>query len=170
MRNWIILTVLSVIVLFMLSFLGRDSRLLASYDPTNHPDVIKVEQMIENTGASVPDGVKKKVAMAIAENAKYYDIKPKHLVAIAFVESSFRPNLINETNDYGVMQINWHYWGKRLTKNPNDLLNVYKNVEFACKIINSNKNMGFTKLSAYHSLTNAADYEVKLASVLRRIE
>ncbi len=168
MRNWIFLTVLSI-VLFALSFFGRDSRLLASYDPINHPEVIQVERMIENTGATVPATIKKKVAMAIAENARYYNIKPKHLVAIAFVESSFRPNLINETDDYGVMQINWQHWGKKFTKDPNDLLNVYKNVEFACKIINFNKSMGFTKLSAYHSLVNSPDYETKLASVLRRI-
>lgn len=144
---------------------------LKATSPENHPDVIKIEKMIDKTGAQVPDNTKKKVAMAIAEHARYYDIKPKNLVAIAFVESSFRPTLINSSGDHGLMQINWPIWKGVFTNNPKDLLNVYKNVEVACKIINRNRRMGYTDLADYHSFNseNKAVYAEKLQNVLRRL-
>jgi soluble lytic murein transglycosylase-like protein len=127
--------------------------------------------MIDKTGAEVPDSTKKKVAIAIVENARYYGIKPKNLVAIAFVESTFQPTLINSSGDHGLMQINWPTWKNRFTKDPKDLLNVYKNVEVACKIININKSMGQTDLAAYHSFNNEnkAVYAAKLRKVLARL-
>lgn len=152
-------------------YLMRSPNIAISMNPENHPDVIKVEKMIEKTGAQVSTDTKKKVAMAIAEHAKYYDIKPKSLVAIAYVESSFRPDLINSSGDHGLMQINWPTWKGKFTDNPKDLLNVYKNVEVACQIININKRMGYTDLAAYHSFNdeNKAIYAAKLKEVLRRL-
>jgi len=139
--------------------------------PANHPDVISVEKMIDKTGAVVPANTKKKVALAIAEHARYYGIKPKNLVAIAYVESTFKPTLINDSGDHGLMQINWPTWKNRFTRDPKDLLNIYKNVEVACKIININKSMGQTDLAAYHSFNSEpkAIYEAKLKNVLRRL-
>jgi soluble lytic murein transglycosylase-like protein len=147
------------------------SRITITISPIDHPDVIRVEEMIDKTGADVPPDTKKKVAIAIAEHSRYYGIKPKNLVAIAFVESTFQPNLINTSGDHGLMQINWPTWKNRFTRDPKDLLNVYKNVEVACKIININKSMGQTDLAAYHSFNaeNKAEYAAKLKEVLRRL-
>lgn len=124
---------------------------MISMDVLNHPDVIKVEEMIDKTGANVPAVTKKRVALAIAENARYYGIKPKNLVAIAFVESTFRPNLINEAGDYGIFQLNekWSrpFWGNT---RKSELLNIYKNTEIACRMIKylEEKNLD---VSYYHS-------------------
>jgi soluble lytic murein transglycosylase-like protein len=165
----IIVVLFAFAVLTIAFYHKADSRFVI--DAANSPEVIAVEKMIDKTGANVPPVTKKRVALAIAEHARYYGIKPKSLVAIAYVESSFKPTLINSTGDHGLMQINWPTWKNRFTKNPNDLLNVYKNVEVACKIININKSMGHTDLAAYHSFNSVpkAIYEAKLKNVLRRL-
>jgi soluble lytic murein transglycosylase-like protein len=171
MKKILIITIIACTALFASMFTRPDQRLLLTLDSVNHPDVIQVEKMIDKTGADVPAVTKKKVALAIAEHAKYYGIKPKNLVAIAFVESKFQPTLINSTGDHGLMQINWPTWKNRFTRDPKDLLNVYKNVEVACKIININKSMGQTDLADYHSFNDEpkAIYQAKLREVLRRL-
>jgi soluble lytic murein transglycosylase-like protein len=167
----IFITIIACTLLFAFLFLSSETKSAFMLSPENHPDVIKVEKMIDKTGAKVPAETKKKVALAIAEHARYYGIKPKNLVAIAYVESTFQPNLINKTGDHGLMQINWPTWKNRFTRDPEDLLNVYKNVEVACKIININKSMGFTDIASYHSFNDEprAEYAEKLRAVLRRI-
>jgi len=166
-----ILIAIACTLLFTYVFINSETKLAFALNPLNHPDVIKVEKMIDKTGAVVPPKTKKKVALAIAEHARYYRIKPKNLVAIAYVESSFRPTLINSSGDHGLMQINWPIWKNRFTRDPNDLLNVYKNVEVACKIININKSMGQTDLAAYHSFNSEpkAEYAAKVKEVLKRL-
>lgn len=171
MRKILTLTITACVILLSIMLLQRDDSMIFMSNPSTHPAVIKVEKMIDETGAHVPISLKKKVAIAIAENARIYGIKPKSLVAIAFVESTFQPTLINSSGDYGLMQINWPTWKNVFTKDPKDLLNVYKNVEVACKIININKSMGHTDLAAYHSFNHEpkAIYSAKLTKVLRRI-
>lgn len=169
------LTIPSILIAFVVVFLliltSERTRVLVTYDPRNHQDVVDVKRLIDKTGANVPVQTKDKIALAIAEHSRYYGIKPKNLVAIAFVESSFRPTLINDSGDHGLMQINWPTWKNRFTRDPKELLNVYKNVEVACKIININRSMGHDELAAYHSFNNEpkAVYAAKLKDVLRRL-
>jgi len=177
MKRNLIIVLFALVSVFVVILSRGESGLMVSpisritISPIDHPDVIRVEEMIDKTGADVPPDTKKKVAIAIAEHSRYYGIKPKSLVAIAFVESTFQPNLINTSGDHGLMQINWPTWKNRFTRDPKDLLNVYKNVEVACKIININKSMGQTDLAAYHSFNaeNKAEYAAKLKEVLRRL-
>ena len=171
MRKIFTIVLLACTLLAAYTFIRTEQRLSFTLNPVNHPDVLQVEQMIDKTGARVPAETKKKVALAIAEHARYYGIKPKNLVAIAYVESNFKPTLINETGDHGLMQINWPTWKNRFTRDPKDLLNVYKNVEVACKIININRSIGQTDLAAYHSFNDEpkAIYQAKLKEVLRRL-
>ena len=160
-----------IIAVFTLFYFNHNSLNYLKVLPENHPEVIAVEKMIDKTTAKVPNETKKRIALAIVSNGKFYNVPYKHLVAIAFVESTFRPNLINETGDYGVCQINWFWHGKNYVKHPNDLLNVYKNVEVACKIINENKRMGFDKLANYHSFNKQEQgiYQNKLKIALGRL-
>ena len=166
-------TVLFSVVLLILTVFYFQSREIVylSLPPENHPEVIAVEKMIDKTSSNVPDDTKKKIALAIVSNGKFYSVPYKHLVAISFVESSHRPNMINQTGDYGLMQVNWEWWGKKFVKNPSDLLNIYKNVEIACKIINENKRMGFDKLASYHSFNKQKqdDYQGRLKLALGRL-
>lgn len=171
MKKSIIVIVLACMVASTFLFLNKDRRLLLTFNPIDQPEVVSVKRMIDKTGAVVQEETKNKIALAIAEHARQYDIKPKNLVAIAFVESNFKPTLINQTGDHGLMQINWPTWKNRFTRDPKDLLNVYKNVEVACKIININRSMGQTDLAAYHSFNDEpkAVYAEKLKNVLRRL-
>lgn len=167
----ILLMIAACVFLFTALFFQENAQLYFMSDPETHPEVVQVKKMIDKTGAKVSSSTKNKVAIAIAENARYYGIKPKNLVAIAFVESTFQPTLINSSGDHGLMQINWPTWKNRFTKDPKDLLNVYKNVEVACKIININKSMGHDDLAAYHSFNseNKALYAARLRKVLGRL-
>lgn len=170
-KLYTILAALIIVVVTLFYFNYNKDLNYLSIPPENHPEVISVEKMIDKTTAKVPRETKKRIALAIVSNGKFYNIPYKHLVAIAFVESTFRPNLINETGDYGVCQINWFWHGKNYVKHPSDLLNVYKNVEIACKIINENKRMGFDKLASYHSFNRQKqqDYQGRLKIALGRL-
>lgn len=169
-KSYTILMIMIVIV-WTLFYFDYKSISHISLLPENHPEVIAVEKLIDKTSSNVSDTTKKKIALAIVSNGKFYSIPYKHLVAIALVESNYKPDMINKSGDYGVMQVNWQWWGKKFVKEPNDLLNVYKNVEIACKIINENKKMGFNQLADYHSfnLERKKDYQEKLKIALRRL-
>jgi len=169
-RNLIITTILCMLFVTFLLVNGEDKTEFIQ-NSKNHPEVIHVEQMIDKTGAVVEPDLKRKIALAIVENANYYGIKPKNLVAIAFVESNFRPHVINNSGDHGLMQINWPTWKNKFTRNKKDLLDIDKNIETACRIINININSGFTDLASYHSLNEdiKAEYAANLRNVLKRI-
>lgn len=164
----LVVCILGLLVLFCYDYQNNNKW---GISPLTHPEVVAVEKMIDKTSNNVSDPVKKKIALAIVSNGKFYNVPYKHLVAIAFVESNYRPNMINETGDYGVMQVNWHWWGKRYVQDPKDLLNVYKNVEIACKIIVENRKMGHEQLSSYHSFNKEDQkvYQQKLKLALGRL-
>lgn len=162
-----------IIITILCTILFSTGEIRSTFIPSQlaHPDVIKVEKMIDKTGSVVPLDTKRKIALAIVENAHYYGIKPKNLVAIAFVESNFRPYIVNNSGDHGLMQINWATWKNKFTRNKKDLLDIDKNVEIACRIININSNRGFTDLASYHSLDEDTKfvYAEKLRAILKRI-
>lgn len=165
-----------LIILLLVAFLGfhlskKDHKIVLGFVPENHPEVIAVEGMISKLSPGVVESTRKKIALAIVSNGKFYNVPYKQLVAIAFIESSFRPDLINESGDHGVFQVNWFWHGRKHVKNPKELLNVYKNAEIACKIINENRKMGFDKIASYHSFNKEkqASYQGRLKIALGRI-
>lgn len=171
MRKSNVIMVIACVVLLMYGYVRSEDQQKWFVSPINHPDVLAVEKMIDDTGANVKPLTKKKVALAIAENARYYKIQPEKLVAIAYVESRFDPNAYNKPcDDVGLMQINWPTWKNRFTRNKSDLFNIYKNVEVACKIIAINRQYS-NNIATYHSFTPEFRdiYSSKLKNVLRRM-
>ncbi len=165
------LVIIACIGLLTYMFIMKEDKSFSLGSPLNHPEVLAVEEMIDSTGARVNPTTKKKIALAIAENARYYKIQPEKLVAIAYVESRFDPKAHNkQCDDVGLMQINWPTWKNRFTKNKQDLFSVYKNVEVACKIININKRYS-KNIASYHSFTPEYRdiYSGKLKNVLGRM-
>ena len=53
------------------------------------------------------------MAATIIEKAKPAGEDPYLLVATAWVESRLNPTSISKTNDYGLFQINWTFWGRK---------------------------------------------------------
>ena len=53
------------------------------------------------------------LAEIIIEKAKPVGEDPYLLVATAWVESRLNPISISKTNDYGLFQINWTFWGRK---------------------------------------------------------
>jgi len=74
------------------------------------------------------------IIMAAFKYGRIYNVEPELLLAIAFVESSFRPNVVNH-GCYGIYQINYHVWHKVMSLNPYKLLEIDYNTEIACKIL-----------------------------------
>ena len=52
--------------------------------------------------------------LEIMNAAKIYDYDVYTLLAIAFRESSFHNDVISDTGDVGIFQINYRWWGKEL--------------------------------------------------------
>jgi len=53
------------------------------------------------------------IAKVILEQAKPVGEDAHLLVSIAWVETRLNPKSISKTNDYGLFQINWTFWGRR---------------------------------------------------------
>jgi hypothetical protein len=106
-----------------------------------------------------------RISKVFVKKADEYNIKTEKLFLIAAVESKFDHKAINyESGDYGLMQVNWFWWGKRFCKKPSELLDIEKNIEIACKILLTNRGMGFKGIKYYHSLDDerAAIYENRI--------
>jgi len=52
--------------------------------------------------------------LEVMNAAKLYKYDVHDLLAIAFKESSFHNDVISDTGDVGLFQVNYHWWGKKL--------------------------------------------------------
>jgi soluble lytic murein transglycosylase-like protein len=66
--------------------------------------------------------------MAAYRYGRKYDLEPELLLAIAYVESSFRPNVINH-GCYGLMQVSLATWKSKLQLNADGLLEINYNMD-----------------------------------------
>jgi soluble lytic murein transglycosylase-like protein len=124
----------------------KDTEALVISDTVNI--ACKILKLRPKTDQKIVTGL----TQAIIKYGRQYQIDPDELIAIAFVESKFDPKAKSKTGDYGVMQVNFKTWKKFLEKKE-DLYNIDKCVEMACKIIKRNRDSGYVDLACYHSRT-----------------
>ena len=91
-------------------------------------------------------------AVLIVKYASQYELDPLDIVAVIYQESSFNPQAISPTGDYGLMGINWHYVGRHRVKEREDLFNAEKNIRIGVEMLNywrelNRKNTGTGKFS-----------------------
>lgn len=74
------------------------------------------------------------IASAVYPMAAEYGIDGKIVMAQIFVESSYRPEVVN-FGCYGLMQVNLKVWAKTLHLKKSDLLSVKGNLEAGLRIL-----------------------------------
>jgi soluble lytic murein transglycosylase-like protein len=69
------------------------------------------------------------VEQIVVEEAVRQEVPAHLMLAIAYRESHFNPRLVSETDDWGVMQLNWYTWKALHVKDPlNAQLNIIAGV------------------------------------------
>lgn len=124
----------------------------------------KISFRIKKINPSISDEIALKISKVFLKKSKEHDLKVEKLIVIAAVESRFNHRATNNSGDYGLMQVNWYWWGSRFCKKPSELFHIETNVEIACRILKANKKMGFRHAKYYHSLDHerASIYEKRL--------
>jgi len=91
-------------------------------------DSLKIKEM--------DDELAYRYATLIARYASSFELDPLDIVSVIYQESSFNPQAISPTGDYGLMGINWHYVGRHRVKDKRDLLNVETNLRIGVEMLN----------------------------------
>lgn len=133
-------------------------------------DTLDVSYKVLRLSPKTNQKVVTKFAQAVIRYGRQYKIDSDELIAIAFVESSFNPKARSKSGDYGIMQVNYKVW-KKFLKKKEDLYDIDKCVEMACKIIKRNRDSGYYDLACYHSRTphHKIVYAARLEKCLRLI-
>ena len=84
----------------------------------------------------IDDELAYKYATLIAKYASSFELDPLDIVSVIYQESSFNPQAISPTGDYGLMGINWHYVGRHRVKDKRDLLTVETNLRIGAEMLN----------------------------------
>ena len=84
----------------------------------------------------IDDELAYKYAAVIAKYATLFELDPLDIVSVIYQESSFNPQAISPTGDYGLMGINWHYVGRHRVKEREDLFNAEKNIRIGVEMLN----------------------------------
>lgn len=134
-------------------------------------EVYKVEEMMDKL-VIVDKKDKYKVANAIVNYGSFYKIPYENIVAIAYVESRFNPNAVNNNSkvgkDIGICQINSYYHKNRYS-NEKHLYDIDNNIRIACEIMNEVRMSGRDNIAYYHTLSkNKAffDYQKKCSNTI----
>ncbi|HBA40475.1 MAG: hypothetical protein A2W73_08400 [Deltaproteobacteria bacterium RIFCSPLOWO2_12_55_13] len=91
-------------------------------------DSLKIKEM--------DDELAYRYAALIAKYASLFELDPLDIVSVIYQESSFNPQAISPTGDYGLMGINWHYVGRHRVKDKRDLLTVETNLRIGVEMLN----------------------------------
>ncbi len=91
-------------------------------------DSLKIEK--------IDDELAYRYAALIVKYASVFELDPLDIVSVIYQESSFNPQAISPTGDYGLMGINWHYVGRHHVKDPRDLLTVETNLRIGVEMLN----------------------------------
>jgi hypothetical protein len=105
----------------------------ATFVPLIDPAVNAIESMLSKY--SVGANVRQRIARAIVQNSKKYNLDPKLVASIVIVESSANPFAISNADAVGVMQIHMPTWGKTADKENLNLFRVEDNIALGVRIL-----------------------------------
>ena len=101
----------------------------------------------------------------IYHGCQMFNQDPLDIVALVVAESSFYEGSINEeSGDFGLGQINWHYWGRPNGLTPQDLLDPAINIVMTCRILD-HYGGDFAKYHRGYGIKSEA-YSVNIRSIL----
>lgn len=110
---------------------------------------------------------------AVLRNAIYRDLSPRLILAIIFVESTFRKSVSSVTRDHGPMQVN-EYWLDRLNVTKEELNTISGGIEVGSYILSMARTDGQDGVcwwSTYNSINvqKRHKYEVIVRRTLGRL-
>jgi len=101
--------------------------------PSIDPLVQTIEHFLKPY--SIEDTLRGRVAKAIVESSKKYNIDPRLVASIVIVESRANPYAISEADSVGVMQIHLKTWGRIAERENINLFNVEDNIGLGVRIL-----------------------------------
>jgi hypothetical protein len=127
------------------------------------------------------DELSYKYAVLVVKYSSQYELDPLDTVSVIYQESTFNPQAISTTGDYGLMGINWHYVGRHRVKERKDLFSAETNIRIGVEMLNfwrelSRKGAGTGEfLPSFFNHYNQGvfvqngDYEKKVMSVRKKV-
>lgn len=101
--------------------------------PLNDPAVASVDAFLEKHG--IDSSRRGRVATAIVNSSRKYNIDPRLVASVMVVESRANPFAISESDSVGIMQIHLHTWGPTADKEGINLFKIEDNVDFGVRIL-----------------------------------
>jgi len=140
----LLLGILSLLLLATLFHLYSLGAILKHYERSEYLRIADFDLKVLETKRAIDslkikemdDELAYRYAALIAKYASLFELDPLDIVSIIYQESSFNPQAISPTGDYGLMGINWHYVGRHRVKDKRDLLNVETNLRIGVEMLN----------------------------------
>jgi len=107
--------------------------LAASVVPISTPAVAAMEAFLEKYSVDGP--IRGRVARAIIQSSRKYDIDPRLVASVVIVESRANPFAISHADAIGIMQVHIPTWGDLAVHEGVNLFKVEDNVDFGVRIL-----------------------------------
>jgi hypothetical protein len=111
----------------------RNPVLQASAVNLHDPAVAAVDAFLEKQ--SVDGDHRGRVANAIVNSSRKYDLDPRLIASIMIVESRANPFAISDKESVGIMQIHLPTWGSTADREGVNLFKIEDNVDFGARIL-----------------------------------
>jgi soluble lytic murein transglycosylase-like protein len=97
------------------------------------PAVMRIEAFLNRY--QVDRGQRGRIASAVVNSGRKYDVDPFLIASIMIVESRANPFAISGADAIGIMQIHLPTWGQRADQEGINLFKIEDNVEFGVRIL-----------------------------------
>jgi soluble lytic murein transglycosylase-like protein len=97
------------------------------------PAVSSMDLFLKKYG--VDDAHRSRVASAIVNSARKYDVDPRLVASIMIVESRANPFAISNSDAVGIMQVHLPTWGQTADEEGINLFRIEDNVDFGVRIL-----------------------------------
>jgi soluble lytic murein transglycosylase-like protein len=112
---------------------GLDIPMLPAALPAKDAAVAAMEGFLKKY--EVNPGHRDRVASAIVNSSRKYDIDPRLVASVMIVESRANPFAISKLDSIGIMQIHLPTWGTTADEEGINLFKIEDNVDFGARIL-----------------------------------
>ena len=137
------------------------------------PAIKEMDSFLERY--KVDAGQRSRIARAIVNSSRKYNIDPRLVASVMIVESRANPFAISGADAIGMMQIHLPTWGQRAEKEGVNLFKIEDNIEFGARILRDyirrfglwegvKRYKGFNPESSI-SAENVSDYVAKVQGI-----
>ncbi len=143
-----------------------DAGVMASVEPA----VREIDRFLAQHGVT---GDRGRVARAIVQNSRKYNVDPKLVASIIIVESRANPFAISDSDSVGIMQIHLPTWGPVADKENINLFRVEDNVLLGIRILKGyiSSNGGVWEgVMRYKGWTDTPESQAKVDEYVQKVK